>query len=177
MLKFVIAGATALAIAGTSFAYAQQPDRRDGRERSQPSADDLRAFGEARLAALKAGLMLTPDQERNWPAFEQAAREFAKQRVERRMAMRDLSPSDDFVEHTRRRAVAMSEIGAALKKLSDAAEPLYKSLDETQKRRFAVLNRLTDGDGGHFRSHDRDRSRGRGDRREGRLERFGDQHL
>jgi len=93
------------------------------------------------------------------------------------MAMRDLPPSDDFVERTRRRATAMSEIGAALKKLSDAAEPLYKSLDETQKRRFAVLNRLTDGDSGHFRSHDRDRSRGRSDHREGRLERFGDQHL
>ena len=43
----------------------------------------MRAFAEARLGALKAGLMLTPEQERNWPAFEQAAREFAKQRLDR----------------------------------------------------------------------------------------------
>jgi hypothetical protein len=29
-----------------------------------------------------------------------------------------------------------------LKKLADATDPLYKSLDENQKRRFAIFNRL-----------------------------------
>ena len=36
----------------------------------QPSAEDISAFMDARIAALKAGLRLTPDQEKNWPAFE-----------------------------------------------------------------------------------------------------------
>ena len=32
--------------------------------------------------------MLTWEQEKNWPAYEQAARDFGKLRMERRMAMR-----------------------------------------------------------------------------------------
>jgi hypothetical protein len=87
--------------------------------------------------------MLTPEQARNWPAFEQAARDLAKLRLERRMAQRSAPPSNDPVERLRRRATAMSDTGAALKKLADATEPLYKSLDENQKQRFAVLYRLT----------------------------------
>ena len=52
-------------------------------------------------------------------------------------------PRNDPVERLRQRATAMTDTGAALKKLADATEPLYKSLDDSQKRRFAVLNRLT----------------------------------
>jgi len=32
--------------------------------------------------------VLTWEQEKNWPAYEQAARDFGKLRMERRMAMR-----------------------------------------------------------------------------------------
>jgi len=35
----------------------------------------------------------------------------------------------------------MTEHGAAIKKVADAAEPLYASLDDAQKRRFALLGR------------------------------------
>ena len=52
----------------------------------------------------------------------------------------------------------MADSGAALKKLGDATDTLYKSLDDNQKRRFAVLNRLTGpgmgGPGHHFRGGD-----------------------
>ena len=143
----------------------------------------MRTFGEARLAALKAGLILTPEQAKNWPAFEQAARDFGKMRMDRRMAMRSAPASDDAVDRLRRRATAMSETGAALKKLADATEPLYKSLDEHQKRRFAALNRLT----GPGRDHFRHRREGEGLPRRGGLrqteggffgvQRFGEQHL
>src|SRR5262245_28717987 len=144
MWKAIVAGTAALAIAGTSLVYAQQRSGGDGmmQQRRQFSADDLRAFGEARLAALKAGLTLTPEQEKNWPAFEQAARDWAKVRIERRTAMRNAPATDGPVERLRQRATALSETGAALKKLADATDPLYKSLDENQKRRFAILNRL-----------------------------------
>src|SRR5262249_62068607 len=81
MWKAIVAGTAVLAIAGTSLVYAQQQRGREGGERWRPSTEDLRAFGEARLAALKAGLTLTPEQERDWPAFEQAAREFGKLRL------------------------------------------------------------------------------------------------
>ena len=142
MWKAIVAGTAALAIAGTSLVYAQQRGRMEGGERWRPNTEDLRAFGEARLAALKAGLMLTPEQEKNWPAFEQAARDFGKLRLERMSAMRNAAPTDDPVERLRQRATALSDTGAALKKLAEATDPLYKSLDENQKRRFQVLNRL-----------------------------------
>jgi zinc resistance-associated protein len=173
MWKPVTVGMAVLTIASVSLVYAQQPGSRQGGQRWQPSAEDLQAFGEARLAALKAGLMLTPDQARNWPAFEQAARDFAKQRIAHRMTMRSTPRSDDPVDRLRRRATTMSDIGAGLKKLADGAEPLYKSLDENQKRRFATLNRLTRS--GQFRTRENDGSLGWGSRREGRPERFGEE--
>ena len=156
MWKAIVAGTAALAIAGTSLVYAQQRGGRDGMmmERPQLNAEDLRAFGEARLAALKAGLLLTPEQEKNWPAFEQAARDYGKVRMDRFAALRSGTGSDDPVERLRQRATAMSDAGAALKKLADATDPLYKSLDENQKRRFAILNRLGGSDRGGLRGRE-----------------------
>jgi hypothetical protein len=152
MWKAIVAGTAVLAIAGTSFVFAQgRGGRPDDTQRWRPNTEDMRAFGEARLAALKAGLTLTPEQEKNWPAFEQAARELGKLRLDRMTAMRDAPPSNDPVERLRQRATAMSNTGAALKKLADATDPLYKSLDDNQKRRFAVLNRLTGPDGDRMR--------------------------
>src|ERR1700681_3677667 len=83
MWKSVLAGTAALAIAGTSLVYAQQgpggPDRAQG---YRPSAADISAFGDARIAAIRAGLKLTAEQEKNWPAVESALRDLAKQRSE-----------------------------------------------------------------------------------------------
>ena len=142
MWKAIVAGTAALAIAGTSLVYAQQRGRPDGAQRWQPNIEDMRAFGEARLAGLKAGLVLTPEQEKNWPAFEQAARDFGKLRADRMSAMRNATRSDDPADRLNRRATAMMETGAAMKKLAEATDPLYKSLDDGQKRRFAMLSRL-----------------------------------
>jgi zinc resistance-associated protein len=141
MWKAIVAGTAVLAIAGTSLVYAQRGGF-DGSRRWQPSMEDVRAFGEARLAGLKAGLALTAEQERNWPAFEQAARELGKMRTDRMTAMHSAPPSNDPVARMRQRATALTDTGAALQKLADATDPLYKSLDENQKRRFAVLSRL-----------------------------------
>ena len=170
MWKVIVAGTAALAIAGTSLVYAQQQQRtgRDGAQRGQPNtedtqrwrpnSEDLRAFGEARLAALKAGLALTPDQEKNWPAFEQAARDYGKLRLDRFAEMRNAPPTNDPVERLRQRATTMTDTGAALKKLADATDPLYKSLDDAQKRRFAILNRVAGMgmDRAQFRGRDGD---------------------
>jgi hypothetical protein len=159
MLKAALAGTAALAIAGSSLLYAQERGRAGGFERSQsnersqssersrPTLDDMRAFADARLAALHAGLGLTPDQEKNWPAFEQASREMAKLRLDRIAAFvngrRDRAPqSSDPADRMHRRAAAMTETGTTLKKVADAIDPLYKSFDDGQKRRFAMLERM-----------------------------------
>jgi hypothetical protein len=143
--QFVIVAATALAIAGATFLYAEQlrfdntrlsPSDRDEGQVWQRVSEDLNEFHEIRLVALREGLNLTPEQAKYWPAFEQAARDFGKRWMERRIAMRGALPSDDAVEHMRQRVTVMSETAAALKKLADATEPLYKSLDDNQKQRF-----------------------------------------
>lgn len=157
MLKTVLAGATVLALAGGSLVYAHQ--RGDGGPRAhhwQMSEQDRSAFADARIAALKAGLKLTPDQEKNWPALETALRERAKARSDRREARAQADRPTDPVERLRMRAERMSERGASLKRLADAAAPLYQSLDEGQKRRFAMLARLDGprfGHGQHWRHH------------------------
>jgi len=171
MWKTLLAGTTALAIAGTTLAYAQQgPGKRGHADRWQPSAQDVAAFGDARIAGLRAGLKLTPEQEKNWPAVEAALRDVAKQRSERFAARASADKPTDPIERMGLRAETMTERGTALKKLADAAGPLYKSLDDGQKRRFMVLARLTGpkagGWHGRHRGHDgHDRGSGLGHRR------------
>jgi hypothetical protein len=140
MLKSVIAGATALALAGGSLAYAQhRPDPGPGAHHARMSAEDVVAFGDARIAALQAGLKLTADQEKNWPALEKALKDAAKQRSERFAARASTDKPRDPIERLRARAESMSERGATLKTVADAAAPLYQSLDDAQKKRFVML--------------------------------------
>ncbi len=154
MLKTILAGTTALAIAGGSLAYAQKaPEGPKGAERWRPTAQDMAAFSDARIAALKAGLKLTPDQEKNWPAVETALRDMAKQRSERFAARASADKPTDPIERMSARADAMTQRGAAMKKLADAAGPLYESLDDSQKHRFMVLARLG-GERGGWRGHE-----------------------
>src|SRR5581483_3625897 len=84
MLKTLLAGTAALAIAGTSIVYAQQ-QQGDGQQtvqRWRPSAEDISALGDARIAALHAGLKLNAQQEKNWPAVEAALKDLAKLRAD-----------------------------------------------------------------------------------------------
>jgi hypothetical protein len=152
MLKKLVAGMIALTVAGAGLALAQPAPPRDA-PRWRPSAEDIAAFTDARIAALRAGLKLTAEQEKNWPAIESALREVARQRADRmkelaeRREARDGAqasgqPQPDAIASLRRRADAMSTRAAALKRLADAAEPLYRSLDDGQKRRFSLLLRM-----------------------------------
>ena len=151
MWKSVMAGTAALAILGGSLALAQQPGTPDG-PRWRPTAEDASAFADARIAALKAGLRLTPEQEKNWPPLEQAMRDMAKQRFDRMSAWRNQPRPTDPIERLRRGADAMGESAANMKRLADAAGVLYQSLDESQKRRFVMLARFM-GPGHHTPYH------------------------
>src|SRR5262245_1650561 len=147
MLKTVVAATAAVTIASSSMAFAQSEERAAGARRWQPTTEDMRAFQAARLAALRAGLTLTPEQEKHWPAFEQAMRELQQLRLNRITAIsearREGRPrTADPAERMRLRATRLSESGAVLKRLADATEPLYNSLDEAQKRRDRKSTRL-----------------------------------
>ena len=164
MRKLLIAGAAVLALAGSTAVYAQyRPDHHFHRPFSRMSADDMSAFSDARIAAVKAGLKLTADQEKLWPPVEVAVRDFAKLRIDHARASVDRRDVEDPVARLRDRADRMAANAAALKKVVDAADPLYKTLDEGQKRRLAVLTRMEwrmmmghDGGRHHRRGHDRD---------------------
>jgi hypothetical protein len=171
MWKAVLAGTAVVAIVGGSLVYAQQRGRPGGFEfRPRPTMEDMRLFVDARLAALHAGLGLNPDQEKNWPAFEQATHELAKLRLDRiggaLNARRDRGPQpDDPAERMHQRAAAMTETGAALQKLADATEPFYRSLDDGQKRRFAILEQMLVPRQGGFDPRGGDGERQNGPRR------------
>ena len=138
MWKALIAGTTILTIAGSTLAFAQQPSPAERSHRVQLTADDIAAFTDARIAALKTALKLTPDQEKNWPAVEQALRDISKERFARRATRGAAGQPVDATERLRDRADALSARAAALRRLADAEKPLYQSLDEAQKRRFAI---------------------------------------
>lgn len=156
MWKTVLAGIAALSLSGASPALAQQSAPAET-QRWRPSAEDTAALIDARVAALKAGLKLSAAQERHWPAVEIAIRDLAKQRAERMAARRSArsgdnpSPRPDAIERLRRGADAMTSRATALKQLADAAAPLYQSLDDGQKQRFALLLRMGRSDGRHWR--------------------------
>jgi zinc resistance-associated protein len=137
-------------LAGASQATAQ-PDRmhwdRDGREgrgaMERFSPEDREAFTDARLAALRAGLKLSADQEKLWPAVEDAIRGLVKQRREQMREWRDSRGErrDDIPALIRGMAERQAARADSLRKLADAAAPLYATLDEGQKRRAQVLMR------------------------------------
>ena len=142
MWKTLIAGTAMLMIAGSTLASAQQSSPAERSHRAQLTADDIAAFADARIAALKAALKLTPAQEKNWPAVEQAVRDISKDRIAEREARRVAGQRTDVTERLRDRADALTTRAAALRRLADAENPLYQSLDEAQKRRFGMALRF-----------------------------------
>ena len=156
-----IALAAALTLApfiGGSFAVADDSAQREDHGRFSP--EDRAAFLDARIAALKAGLQLNAEQEKNWGPLESAMRDLAKQRAERFAAWRErrddnqdggaeISPVDRLARASER----LSARAADLQKLAAPAKPLYDSLDDSQKRRFAVLfhGSMGRGQGRHWR--------------------------
>src|SRR5207244_12263255 len=87
MKKTIAAGTIALTLASAGFALAQQQTAQPSPAREgrgfRASTEDVAAFTDARVAALKAGLKLTAEQEKNWPAVEPAIRDLAKDRADR----------------------------------------------------------------------------------------------
>jgi len=128
--KTFFAATIAVALAGSGVAYAQK--------RPLP-LEDRAPVVDARIAAHKAALKLTPEQEKNWPAYEAALRKLAKLRVERYQEQKSANP----VELLRQRAEDLSAASAALKQLADAEEPLINSLDDAQKRLFLTYGSKT----------------------------------
>lgn len=105
------------------------------------SPEDMSAFVDAHIAALHAGLKLSTDQEKLWPPVEDAMRNLARLHLSHMQTMRQTQGTmvDNPVGQLRGMADHMSQGADAMRKLADAATPLYATLDEAQKRRLQVL--------------------------------------
>jgi len=146
MWKIATAGVTALFVTASPLAYAQT-----AANAATPSAADWNTLTDIRINVVKAALQLTPDQQKYWPPIEDAIRARAKDRqarfaeMEKRVAeLREGNPVEvlrdrDTVDFLQRRADALAQRSADLKKLAAAWEPLYKTLTPDQKQRMAFV--------------------------------------
>ena len=166
MKKHILIAATAAFLALPTLSSSVLAEPREafddaGEHHSKFSPEDFAAFADAHIAALKAGLKLTPAQEKNWPALETALREQAKARAARIAEWREKAEERheraaearekaeerrDVIEglqqgakHLAARSAELAARSTELEKLADAAKPLYDSLDDAQKRRLRPL--------------------------------------
>ena len=128
---------------GGSIAYAETaaPGARALDEQTLTQTD-LNALTDARLGVIKAALQMTPDQAKYWPAIEEAVRARAAGRLQRLKslaALRDKGGDADPVALLQERASNLIQRGTDLKKVADAWEPLYKTLNDEQKQRMRLF--------------------------------------
>jgi LTXXQ motif family protein len=135
MLKGLSGLLAVLFVTGSSLAYAQNAARRI------PSQAEINTRMDMRLAIAKDALALTPDQQKYWPAIQDAVHSTVQARYARLSAVEQrLNQGNiDSVELLRGRANALAQRAAELKKLADAWEPFYKSLTPDQKSRVRFL--------------------------------------
>jgi hypothetical protein len=139
MTKIMTAGLTALFISVSPLACAQTPAAAGN---AQDRTADLKAFTDARIEIVKFALQLTPAQEKLWPAVEEAVRARANARHARLTTVaarvneeRERNP----LEVLRDRADALGQRSTNLRKLVDAWQPLYETLEPRQKLRLRVV--------------------------------------
>ena len=142
MKKIVVAALAVAALGGSALALSAAAAPSD----PTPPAGDAREAGgfmlDAHLAGMKAALKLTPDQEKNWAAFEASVRDAAQARREAMRAMRDPARGDERptpIERMNAMADHLAKTSTEIKGIAAAAKPLYESLDDGQRRHFGPL--------------------------------------
>ena len=149
MRELLFASVALAGLAGSQFAFeafaapGDAPGVPDA-ARMQVMIDNQTVMLEAHLAGMKAGLKLTPAQDKNWPGFEAAIRDAAKARMEGMREMRGhMNPGEQLspIEHLAMMADHLQKMSAQLKMVADAGKPLFDSLDDAQKRHFGPLLR------------------------------------
>ena len=179
--------------------------RRGDREvRNPPTANQLVDQADSRIAALKADLHLTPDQDKNWGGFQSALHDIAVKRADEWINLRKQrtvasgetpetpaatnaepsNPPANGTSNTNANAGAQNPPNAAtsgnavtpnapteiqalrdeadrlnrraedLKKIADAAQPLYASLDDPQRRQLMTFIRSNEARAQSIRDSD-----------------------
>jgi hypothetical protein len=105
----------------------------------QLTAEQIVASSDANIDRIKAELNLTPEQEKNWTAFNSAMHYLGHNGADRlnlRIARAKRDPPDDIIEQMRNEAQFLNDRAVDQRNVADAAEPLFASLDDKQKAIF-----------------------------------------
>jgi hypothetical protein len=105
----------------------------------QLTAEQIVANSDANIDRIKAELNLTPEQEKNWTAFNSAMHYLGHNGADRlnlRIARAKRDPPDDIIEQMRNEAQFLNDRAVDQRNVADAAEPLFASLNDKQKATF-----------------------------------------
>jgi LTXXQ motif family protein len=105
----------------------------------QLTAEQIVVNSDANIDRIKAELNLTPEQEKNWTAFNSAMHYLGHNGADRlnlRIARAKRDPPDDIIEQMRNEAQFLNDRAVDQRNVADAAEPLFASLDDKQKAIF-----------------------------------------
>jgi LTXXQ motif family protein len=103
------------------------------------TAEQIVATSDANIDRIKAELKLTPEQEKNWVAFNSAMHYLGHNGADRlnlRITRAKRDPPDDIIEQMRNEAQFLNDRAVDQRSVADAAEPLFASLDDKQKAIF-----------------------------------------
>jgi hypothetical protein len=105
----------------------------------QLTAEQIVANSDANIERIKNDLKLTPEQEKHWSGFNSAMHYLGNNGADRlklRIARAKRDPPDDIIEQMRNEAQFLNDRAVDQRNVADAAEPLFASLDEKQKKLF-----------------------------------------
>jgi hypothetical protein len=105
----------------------------------QLTAEQIVTNSDANIDRIKAELNLTPEQEKNWTAFNSAMHYLGHNGADRlnlRIARAKRDPPDDIIEQMRNEAQFLNDRAVDQRNVADAAEPLFASLNDKQKVTF-----------------------------------------
>jgi hypothetical protein len=129
--------------AGTKAAKADKPNKQTAvlTQNGEPqlTAEQIVANSDANIERIKKELELTPEQEKNWTAFNSAMHYLGHNGADRlnlRIARAQRDPPDDIIEQMRNEAQFLDDRAVDQRSVADAAEPLYASLNDKQKQIF-----------------------------------------
>ena len=102
----------------------------------QLTAEQIVANSDSNIERIKTELNLTPEQEKNWTAFNSAMHYLGHNGADRlnlRIARAQRDPPDDIIEQMRNEAQFLDDRAVDQRNVADSAEPLFASLDAKQK--------------------------------------------
>jgi hypothetical protein len=105
----------------------------------QLTAEQIVANSDANIERIKTELKLTPEQEKHWSGFNSAMHYLGHNGADRlnlRIARAKRDPPDDIIEQMRNEAQFLNDRAVDQRNVADAAEPLFATLDDKQKKLF-----------------------------------------